>query len=117
MAAAKKITKFEELRRRAQSRNDEIPDEIVLFDESDGFDPPIVVKRMTMGEMEVASKLSSKDPFGSYRIVIGSENYDRIAEALGSAADLAALTEISSMVQDAFYGSGASAAPGGSGAS
>ena len=115
--AKKKISKFEELRRRAQARAKDVPDEVTIFDEEDGFDPPIVVKRMSVGQMEAASKLTKSDPFGSYRIVIGSDNYDRIVAELGGDADLAALTEIASMVNDRFYGSGASEAPGGSSAS
>lgn len=117
MSDKKKISKFEELRRRAQSRRSEIADEIELFGVDDGFDPPIIVKRMTLPQMEQASRLSERDPFASYRIIIGSENYDRITEALGDDADLQALSDISSEVQSQFYGAGASEAPGGSSAS
>lgn len=120
MAEAKKtksITKFEELRRRAQARGDKLVDDIVLFDEEDGFDPPIVVKRMSLAETEKATRLAQREPFASYRIIIGSENYDRIIEQLGDAADMQAISEIHAIVQDRLYGPGASEAPGGSSAS
>lgn len=114
---AGKAGKFAELQKRARARKSERPHEYELFGEADGFDPPVVVHRMDPDEMERASEIGASNPIGSFRIILGADNYRRILNELGDDADVEVLAEIVNDVNEYFYGAGASDAPGGSPAS
>src|SRR5699024_1091427 len=114
---AGKASKFAELQKRAAARRAERVHEYELFGVDDGFDPPVVVKRMTPDEMDRAATLGQSNPLSSIKITLGEDNYRRIIDALGEDADVEVLAEIANDVNSFFYGEGSTDVPGGSAAS
>lgn len=113
-----KLSKAEELRRRAQSRKAKRVNEYELFGVEDGFDPPLVITRPTVEQMDEASIAQSRGMvFESVRRAWGEKNYERIVEEFGDDLDMEMIQELVEDVNEAFWGKGVNDVPGGSTAS
>lgn len=113
-----KLNKAEEMRRRAQARAAKAPGPLTMFSKDDGFDPPLVVVKPSVEQLERAAVAQRfNDPFGVFRGMLGDESYERVVRFFGDDLDTDILQELTSEVQEHFYGQGSSDVPGGSSAS
>lgn len=119
MATSKeKLSKVEELRRRAQARRAKQPQSFELFGVEDGFDPPIVIHRPTVDQVDAATQAQAKNMVvEALRISWGEDNYRRVADEFGDDWDFEMIQELANEVNAHFFGPGAGDVPGGSQAS